>query len=31
MDAGVIVAEGSFAEIASNPQVIDAYLGRPSE
>lgn len=29
MDAGVIVAEGSFAEIASNEQVIDAYLGRP--
>lgn len=31
MDAGTIVAEGSFAEIASNPQVIDAYLGRPDE
>ena len=31
MDAGMIVAEGSFAQIASNPLVIDAYLGRPVE
>jgi branched-chain amino acid transport system ATP-binding protein len=31
MDAGVIVAQGDLAEIASNPLVIDAYLGHPSE
>ncbi|MGH7056839.1 MAG: ABC transporter ATP-binding protein [Acetobacteraceae bacterium] len=31
MDAGVIVAQGGFGEIASNPLVIDAYLGRPAE
>lgn len=29
MDAGVIVTQGSFAEIAANEQVIEAYLGRP--
>ncbi len=29
MDAGLLVMEGSFAEVASNQQVIDAYLGRP--
>lgn len=31
MDAGVIVAQGAFAEVASDPLVIDAYLGRPTE
>ncbi|MGH7117887.1 MAG: ABC transporter ATP-binding protein [Acetobacteraceae bacterium] len=31
MDAGVIVAQGSFSEVANNPLVIDAYLGRPTE
>jgi ABC-type branched-subunit amino acid transport system ATPase component len=29
MDAGVIVAEGTFSEISRNEMVIDAYLGRP--
>ena len=29
MDAGLLVMQGSFAEVASNQQVIDAYLGRP--
>lgn len=31
MDAGVIVAQGRFADVASDPLVIDAYLGRPTE
>jgi branched-chain amino acid transport system ATP-binding protein len=30
MDAGEIVFEGSFEEVASNEVVIDAYLGRPA-
>lgn len=30
MDAGEIVFEGTFEEIASNEVVIDAYLGRPA-
>jgi branched-chain amino acid transport system ATP-binding protein len=29
MDAGEIVAEGPFDEIAGNRQVVEAYLGRP--
>ncbi|MGN6773201.1 MAG: ABC transporter ATP-binding protein [Rhizobiaceae bacterium] len=31
MDAGEIVFEGTFDEVASNEVVIDAYLGRPAE
>jgi branched-chain amino acid transport system ATP-binding protein len=31
MDAGEIVAEGPFEQIASDQQVVEAYLGRPSE
>ncbi|MBN9069556.1 MAG: ABC transporter ATP-binding protein, partial [Rhizobiales bacterium] len=30
MDAGEIVFEGTFEEVASNEVVIDAYLGRPA-
>jgi branched-chain amino acid transport system ATP-binding protein len=30
MDAGEVVFEGSFEEVASNEVVIDAYLGRPA-
>ncbi len=30
MDAGEIVFEGTFEEVASNELVIDAYLGRPA-
>ena len=30
MDAGEIVFEGAFEEVASNELVIDAYLGRPA-
>jgi branched-chain amino acid transport system ATP-binding protein len=29
MDAGEVVAQGSFAEIARDEQVVEAYLGRP--
>ena len=29
MDAGEIVAQGTFEEIARNEQVVEAYLGRP--
>ncbi|MBO0827062.1 MAG: ABC transporter ATP-binding protein [Streptosporangiales bacterium] len=31
MDAGRVVADGTFAEIASDPQVMEAYLGVPAE
>lgn len=31
MDAGEIVVQGSFQQVASNELVIDAYLGRPSQ
>jgi branched-chain amino acid transport system ATP-binding protein len=31
MDAGEIVAEGTFAEIAANRQVMEAYLGIPAQ
>lgn len=31
MDAGKIVAEGSFAEITHDPYVMEAYLGVPAE
>lgn len=30
MDFGEVVARGSFAEIAQNPEVVQAYLGRPA-
>jgi branched-chain amino acid transport system ATP-binding protein len=30
MDAGEIVFEGTFEEVAKNEMVIDAYLGRPA-
>jgi branched-chain amino acid transport system ATP-binding protein len=29
MDAGEIVAQGTFEEIARDEQVVEAYLGRP--
>jgi branched-chain amino acid transport system ATP-binding protein len=29
MDAGEIVFEGTFEEVARNERVVDAYLGRP--
>lgn len=31
MDAGTVVAEGTFDEIASNKQVMEAYLGVPAD
>lgn len=31
LDAGVCLAEGSFEEVRSNPQVVEAYLGRTAE
>ena len=31
MDAGTIVAEGTFDEVAHDPQVMEAYLGVPTE
>jgi branched-chain amino acid transport system ATP-binding protein len=30
MDAGEIVAQGPFDEVASDPHVVEAYLGRPA-
>jgi branched-chain amino acid transport system ATP-binding protein len=29
MDAGEVVAEGPFEEVARDEQVVEAYLGRP--
>lgn len=31
MDAGQIVAEGSFEQITHDPHVMEAYLGVPTE
>jgi branched-chain amino acid transport system ATP-binding protein len=31
MDAGKIVAEGSFEEISHDPHVMEAYLGVPAD
>lgn len=31
LDHGVPIARGSFEDVASNPEVIEAYLGRPVE
>ncbi|HHC07202.1 MAG TPA: ABC transporter ATP-binding protein [Actinobacteria bacterium] len=31
LDHGVKIAEGSYEEVSSNPDVIEAYLGRPAE
>jgi ABC-type branched-subunit amino acid transport system ATPase component len=30
LDHGVKIAEGSFDQVATNPQVVEAYLGRPA-
>jgi ABC-type branched-subunit amino acid transport system ATPase component len=30
LDHGVKIAEGSFEQVATNPQVVEAYLGRPA-
>jgi branched-chain amino acid transport system ATP-binding protein len=30
MDAGEIVAQGPFDEVARDPHVVEAYLGRPA-
>ena len=31
LDHGETLAQGSFEEVSSNPDVIEAYLGRPLE
>jgi ABC-type branched-subunit amino acid transport system ATPase component len=30
LDHGVKIAEGTFDQVATNPQVVEAYLGRPA-
>ena len=31
LDHGVPIAQGSYDEVSTNPEVIEAYLGRPVE
>jgi ABC-type branched-subunit amino acid transport system ATPase component len=31
LDHGIKLAEGSYDQVSSNDQVIEAYLGRPAE
>ena len=31
LDHGETIAQGSYHEVSTNPDVIEAYLGRPAE
>ena len=31
LDHGVPIAQGSYDEVSTNPDVVEAYLGRPVE
>jgi ABC-type branched-subunit amino acid transport system ATPase component len=31
LDHGIPIAHGSYDEVSTNPDVIEAYLGRPAE